>query len=108
MFTHQSLAHTSGTRANHCNQKERYKIRGECKSILCAQEETIYLLITSMPRWCKSATCSHIAPRRVREGRPSSLATTDVPAVRYVLCECISEELDKGYKCLLGRQEWAQ
>eukprot|EP00547_Thalassionema_nitzschioides_P003826 CAMPEP_0194222450 /NCGR_PEP_ID=MMETSP0156-20130528/32972_1 /TAXON_ID=33649 /ORGANISM="Thalassionema nitzschioides, Strain L26-B" /LENGTH=36 /DNA_ID= /DNA_START= /DNA_END= /DNA_ORIENTATION= len=36
--------------------------------------------MTSIPERCSSATCSTIAPSRVRDGRPSSLATTDVPA----------------------------
>ena len=37
--------------------------------------------MTSTPRRCISAICSQMAPSRVRDGRPSSLATTEVPAL---------------------------
>jgi len=37
-------------------------------------------MMISTPLRCSSAICSQMAERRIREGRPSSLATTEVPA----------------------------
>lgn len=37
-------------------------------------------MMISTPLRCSSAICSQMAERRMREGRPSSLATTEVPA----------------------------